>query len=83
MASVTEYYPYIQKACAVLINREERFSKTAVGWVLRDISKYDEDFVVSFVENNLESFSKESLDNALKYFDQDRKYEYLQKVNKA
>ena len=60
LASESSYYPYIQEACAVLIGRKERFSKTAVGWVLRDISKHDEQFVVSFVDNHLKLFSKES-----------------------
>jgi 3-methyladenine DNA glycosylase AlkD len=83
LASESSYYPYIQEACVVLIGREERFSKTAVGWVLRDISKHDEQFVVSFVDNHLKSFSKESLSNALKYFDKEKKNEYLQELKKA
>lgn len=83
VASESCYYPYIQEACAVLINREERFSKTAVGWILRDISKHDEKFVIFFVESNLKSFSKESLGNALKYFGKSRQNEYLQELKKA
>jgi len=83
LASESDYYPYIQEACAVLIGREERFSKTAVGWVLRDISKHDEQFVISFVDNHLKSFSKESLGNALKYFDNGKKNKYLQELQKA
>jgi len=83
VASESNYYPYIQEACTVLIGREERFSKTAVGWVLHDISKHDEQFVVSFIDNHLGSFSKESLNNALKYFEKDRKHEYLQELKKA
>ena len=77
LASETQYYPYVREACTVLIHRDERFSKTAVGWVLHDISKYDEAFVTSFVDDHLTSFSKESLNNALKYFEKDRKSEYL------
>jgi 3-methyladenine DNA glycosylase AlkD len=83
LASESNYYPYIQDACAVLIGREERFSKTAVGWVLRDISKHDEQFVIAFVDNHLMLFSKESLGNALKYFRKDIKNEYLQALKKA
>ena len=83
VASEATYYSYIDEACAVLIDRKERFAKTAVGWVLRDISKHDEGFVVSFVDNHLKSFSKESLNNALKYFDKDRKIGYMQELKKA
>jgi len=83
LASESNYYPYIHDACTVLIDREERFSKTAVGWVLRDISKHDEQFVISFVDNHLKSFSKESLGNALKYFEKGMKNEYIQELKKA
>jgi 3-methyladenine DNA glycosylase AlkD len=83
LASEPRYYHYIHDACAVLIDREERFSKTAVGWVLRDISKHDEKFVIAFVNKHLKSFSSESLGNALKYFGKDRKNEYLQELRKA
>lgn len=82
LVSESNYYPFIQEACAVLIDREERFAKTAVGWVLRDISKHDEEFVISFVESHLKSFSKESLNNALKYFEKSKKIEYLQDLKK-
>jgi 3-methyladenine DNA glycosylase AlkD len=83
LASESQYYPHIRDACHVLIGREERFSKTAVGWILRDISKHDEKFVLSFIDDHLGSFSRESLGNALKYFDKNRKDEYLQKTKKA
>jgi len=82
LASNTQYYPYIHEACMVLVRREERFSKTAVGWVLRDISKYDDKFVTSFIDENLEYFSRESMSNALKYFDENKRKEYLHTLNK-
>ncbi|MDQ7065389.1 MAG: DNA alkylation repair protein [candidate division KSB1 bacterium] len=44
LTSQSKYYPYIHDACAALIQREERFAKTAVGWILRDISKHDAHF---------------------------------------
>ncbi|MBT3274128.1 MAG: DNA alkylation repair protein [Spirochaetales bacterium] len=83
LVSEPYYYPYIHESCSVLIEREERFSKTAVGWILREISKHDEQFAISFVDNHLLSFSKESLGNALKYFEKDKKNEYLQVIRKA
>lgn len=82
LASDSQYYRYIQEACIVLIKREERFSKTAVGWVLHDVSKFDEKFVISFVDAHVKYFSKESLGNALKYLDNSKKTEYLQKLKK-
>ncbi len=82
VASESEYYSLIRKACVVLISREERFSKTAVGWVLHAISTHDESFVVSFVEENLESFSKESLGSALRYFDKGTKGEYSHRLKR-
>ncbi len=82
LSSDAQYYPYIQEACVTLIRREERFAKTSVGWVLRDISKHDEHFVESFIEKNLTFFSKESLNNALKYFDEEKKVRYLQNLKK-
>ena len=52
---------------AILIAREERFAKTAVGWVLRELSTaYPED-VISFVKPHEALFSKESLKNAMKH----------------
>ena len=61
------YYPLIQESCQTLIQREERFAKTAVGWILREIWKHDEAFVRGFVTEHLTHFSVESLRNALKY----------------
>ena len=82
LAAESDYYPLIREACDVLIDREERFSKTAVGWVLRGISKHDREFVLAFVENHLNSFSKESLSNALSYFEKSEKAMYLLKLRK-
>lgn len=83
LAAESKFHPLIEKACAVLIHREERFAKTAVGWVLHDVSRHDERFVLSFADKNLESFSKESLSNALKYFEKSLKKEYLQRLKNA
>ncbi len=70
------YYPDIEMSCRVLIRRQERFAKTAVGWILRDISKYDEAFVRQVIEGNIEHFSSESLRNATKYFEKDDQSHY-------
>lgn len=67
------YYPLVEDSCRALIRREERFAKTAVGWILRDVSKHDEAFVRRVIEENLPSFSPESLKNATKYFSKDER----------
>lgn len=69
------YYQLIRKSIAKLIIREERFAKTAVGWILREISKVDRQLVVSFIEEYGKHFSRESLENAIKYFEIDEKKE--------
>jgi 3-methyladenine DNA glycosylase AlkD len=76
-------YAMVGESCRVLIRREERFAKTAVGWVLRDISKHDEVFVRGVIGENLEHFSLESLRNATKYFSQDERNAYLRTFKDA
>ncbi|HRI48475.1 MAG TPA: DNA alkylation repair protein [Ignavibacteriaceae bacterium] len=51
-----------------LINREERFCKTAVGWVLREISKFDKKYVMKFLEEHHSHVTLEVKKNATKYF---------------
>ncbi len=56
-----------------LITREERFAKTAVGWILRELSRNDKAPVAKFIVDHLTDFSKESLKNSLKYFTDEEK----------
>jgi 3-methyladenine DNA glycosylase AlkD len=53
--------------CSHLLGSQERFAQTGVGWVLRELSRSDEDRVIGFVEENLERFSREGLKNATKH----------------
>jgi 3-methyladenine DNA glycosylase AlkD len=62
-----DYHPLLLRASTVLIRRDERFAKTAVGWILRDLSKHDPRSVTEFLNENLVYFSTESVRNALKY----------------
>lgn len=50
-----------------LIRREERFCKTAVGWVLRQYSRHDAEAVKDFLSVNKEWTTKEVVKNATKY----------------
>lgn len=68
-----EFSDLLLESCSVLIKREERFAKTGVGWILRELSKTDKKIVVDFIEEHKKHFSKESLENSIKYFDQNEK----------
>lgn len=60
----------IEKCADILIRRPERFAKTAVGWVLREYSKSDEDFVLDFLSRHVKYTTSEVKRNALKYYRQ-------------
>jgi 3-methyladenine DNA glycosylase AlkD len=53
--------------CSHLLASQERFVQLGVGWVLRELSRSDQDRVIGFVEANLDRFSREALKNAIKY----------------
>jgi 3-methyladenine DNA glycosylase AlkD len=76
VAGTDTYYPAIEASCQVLIRRPERFAKTAVGWILREVSSYDEPFVRQVIIDNVRHFSAESLKNATKYFSQEEQKYY-------
>lgn len=61
------WHSLIERSAATLIEREERFAKTAVGWVLRDLSKHEPQLVTRFIERHRSSFSNEALRNATKH----------------
>ena len=65
--SISQYSSQIELLAQNLIRREERFCKTAVGWVLREISKFDLDFVMLFLNVNEEWVTSEVKKNAMKY----------------
>ena len=73
LAKENEYTSLLLESNKQLIKREERFAKTAVGWILRELSKADKKIVVNFIEENKNYFSKESLKNSIKYFSKDEK----------
>ncbi|RKU31749.1 hypothetical protein C6497_00945 [Candidatus Poribacteria bacterium] len=69
----SQFTQLILESNAILIKREERFAKTAVGWLLREISKIDQSIVVDFINEYGQHFSKECLENSIKYFAIDEK----------
>jgi 3-methyladenine DNA glycosylase AlkD len=58
----------ITRFSEALIKRPERFCKTSVGWVLREYSKIDSRYVISFLEQYKDYTTKEVIKNATKYF---------------
>lgn len=77
------YHPLVISSSAVLIRREERFAKTAVGWILRDLSKYESGAVATFVGQHLPYFSMESLRNSLKYSPEATRRKFLKSMKAA
>jgi 3-methyladenine DNA glycosylase AlkD len=65
---IRTYKRSIERSADILIRREERFAKTAVGWVLREYSKVDEEFVLDFLSKHVKHTTWEVKRNALKYY---------------
>ena len=70
---ITQYSKEISQFSDMLIRREERFAKTAVGWVLREYSKHDPEFVLDFLSRHVKYTSAEVKRNALKYYRKESK----------
>jgi len=73
----TDYMNVINEINKTLIIREERFAKTSVGWLLREISKTD----TIYVKDHISYFTKETINNSMKYFEKERRKSYLKKLN--
>jgi 3-methyladenine DNA glycosylase AlkD len=79
--SLSKYYRTLTKPMHSLIIREERFAKTSVGWVMREISKFDMDYVQTLLQTNKTHLTKEVSLNALKYVEKSRKKEILTELS--
>lgn len=72
---ISKYTDEMDKSMHKLIRRQERFAKTAVGWILRELSKENLRYVTGFIDKELEYMSVEVIKNSLKYFkDECKKY---------
>ena len=65
--TIGQHKNIIENFSVELVKREERFCKTAVGWVLREYSKIDSDFVTKFLSTYENWTTKEVIRNAKKY----------------
>lgn len=66
--NMEDHAQVIERSADILIRRPERFAKTAVGWVLREYSKTDEEFVLNFLSRHVKYTTSEVKRNALKYY---------------
>jgi len=71
--NIADHSKSIKLFSDILIRREERFAKTAVGWVMREYSKLDEAYVLDFFSRHVKHTSWEVKRNALKYYRQKMK----------
>ncbi len=74
-----DFTKMVLENCDHLLESQERFVQTGVGWVLRELARPEEDRVFEFVAANLERFSREALKNAIKYLPPERT-EYLHRA---
>lgn len=77
------YYPTMKTVCTTLIARPERFAKSAVGWLMRDVSRHDPGFVLSFVKSNIDNLSLESARNAMKHMGGRTRTSLLERIKRA
>lgn len=66
--TIEQHKNTIKEFSTELIKRDERFCKTAVGWVLREYSKIDSNFVREFLSEFENWTTNEVIRNATKYF---------------
>jgi len=78
--TIDEHKDIVYEFSIELIKRKERFCKTSVGWVLREYSKIDRDFVTAFLTNYEKWATKEVVKNATKYM---RAHKFADTANKV
>ncbi len=66
--TILDHSKEIERFADILIRREERFAKSAVGWVMREFSKHDVEFVLGFLSKHVRYTTSEVKRNALKYY---------------
>jgi 3-methyladenine DNA glycosylase AlkD len=64
---IIHYLEIVKTLMEKLIQRKERFAKTAVGWILREISKTNMNYVEEFLKKYTKYLTSEIINNALKY----------------
>lgn len=75
------YESVIFKISKELIVSDQRFSKTAVGWVLREMMPYHKDVVLEFCRVHIDFMSNEVLNNILKHQEDKKRIKQMLKGN--
>jgi len=78
--NIHDHLDFVNEKNKTLIRREERFAKTAVAWVLREVSRLNPKYTLKFVNQNLPLFTRETILNSLKYYEPDIKKDYLKQL---
>lgn len=73
----------VSASCQVLIRREERFARTAVGWILRQLSEHDPSFVRDVIEQDSPYLTAEGLRNASKTLLMEEQDTYVERLRIA
>ncbi len=68
VSELKRHHEEMMRTARVVIARDERFAKTAVGWLLREIANVDKRVVRNFLDDELQNFSKEALGKVTKAF---------------
>ncbi len=75
--SLPNHLGKLEGPMATLIKRKERFAKTAVGWIAREIFKFNPVFVKQFLSKNTDDLTKEVLNNSLKYMEKEKRNQFI------
>ncbi len=73
LAGYEQYKEIILMNSRKLIARDERWAKTAVGWLLRELSEGNKTIVSDFLLKNSGYMTREVFNNATKYFEKNNK----------
>lgn len=80
-ASHVVHHADIARAASILIRRPERFAKTAVGWIMRDVYAADKKALNTFLDANIEHFSPEALNKCAKRMPSAQRKFWLARIN--
>lgn len=71
------------EGCRIVVRRSERWAKTAVGWVLREVGKSERGKVRKFLEEHLDHVGVECVKNATKGWSDGERKSWVKRVKQA
>lgn len=77
LARFGKYNDTIVDICSTAVRNSERFVQLGAGWVLRELSRADNDLVIQFIKQNIKFISKEGLRYATEKMTSDIKFELM------